>query len=221
MINGKGFSVGSLVANAVIGGVASVAAGGNFANGAVTAAFGYLFNEVGDHAQRGYVCSSWTMEACSQAQAGGEAQNTYIIEETAAFISVVGTVVRGLFAGAEALFFSQTTASPFFSAGGTFAGQSIASVAAQLRAGTLAVSDVTVGVVSIDGTTLIVNTRSALALMQAGIPQSSWAIADMTSNPAVVTSIMARLVNNGLTTAGTSTLRITQSGRNASTLVPH
>src|SRR6266700_1636775 len=38
------FSAGSLAANTLLGGVASVAAGGKFANGAVTAAFGYLFN---------------------------------------------------------------------------------------------------------------------------------------------------------------------------------
>jgi hypothetical protein len=35
---------GGTVASAVVGGVASVAGGGMFANGAVTAAFGYLFN---------------------------------------------------------------------------------------------------------------------------------------------------------------------------------
>jgi hypothetical protein len=37
----------NLVAHAVVGGLASVAAGGKFANGAVTAAFGYLFNQAG------------------------------------------------------------------------------------------------------------------------------------------------------------------------------
>jgi len=35
----------NLVAHSVVGGLASMAAGGNFANGAVTAAFGYLFNQ--------------------------------------------------------------------------------------------------------------------------------------------------------------------------------
>jgi hypothetical protein len=44
-INGRAFSMGRLVANSVLGGVASVAAGGKFVNGAVTAAFGYLFNQ--------------------------------------------------------------------------------------------------------------------------------------------------------------------------------
>jgi hypothetical protein len=37
--------VASLVRNAVVGGVASVAGGGKFANGAITGAFGYMFNQ--------------------------------------------------------------------------------------------------------------------------------------------------------------------------------
>jgi hypothetical protein len=41
---------GGTVASAIIGGLASVAGGGKFANGAVTAAFGYLFNHaLGDY----------------------------------------------------------------------------------------------------------------------------------------------------------------------------
>jgi len=46
IINGKSFSIGSLIMNTTIGGLASVAGGGKFANGAMTAAFGYLFNQV-------------------------------------------------------------------------------------------------------------------------------------------------------------------------------
>jgi RHS repeat-associated protein len=42
-INGRGFGFG-LVSNTVLGGLASVAGGGKFANGAITGAFGYLFN---------------------------------------------------------------------------------------------------------------------------------------------------------------------------------
>jgi hypothetical protein len=45
VINGNGF-VADLVTNAVVGGLASVAGGGKFANGAVTAAFAYA---VGPH----------------------------------------------------------------------------------------------------------------------------------------------------------------------------
>jgi RHS repeat-associated protein len=40
----NGYGVSSLVANAALGGGAAVLAGGKFANGAITAAFGYLFN---------------------------------------------------------------------------------------------------------------------------------------------------------------------------------
>jgi hypothetical protein len=44
-----GHPIGGTVASAVVGGVASVAAGGKFANGAITAAFGYLFNQAMKH----------------------------------------------------------------------------------------------------------------------------------------------------------------------------
>jgi hypothetical protein len=44
LINGQN-QVASLVANSVLGGVASVAGGGKFANGAITGAFGYMFNQ--------------------------------------------------------------------------------------------------------------------------------------------------------------------------------
>jgi hypothetical protein len=42
-VNGHGFAA-DLVANATLGGAAAVAGGGKFANGAITGAFGYLFN---------------------------------------------------------------------------------------------------------------------------------------------------------------------------------
>jgi hypothetical protein len=37
----------ALIENAVLGGVASVSGGGKFANGAITSAFGYMFNASG------------------------------------------------------------------------------------------------------------------------------------------------------------------------------
>lgn len=70
--------------------------------------------------------------------------------------------------GATALRFSQTTASPYFSAEGDFAGKTIGSLASELRAGTVAAAEVPIGTVNIGGNTLIVNTRSALALTRAG-----------------------------------------------------
>lgn len=70
-------------------------------------------------------------------------------------------------------------------------------------------------------TQLIVDTRSALALMQAGIPQSEWALADATGNIELEGIIAQRLADNGLTAAGVDTIRITGLGENASTLFPN
>jgi hypothetical protein len=128
-----------------------------------------------------------------------------------------GEIFSEIAAEGGALRFSQTTASPWFSSQGTFAGQTISDVAGQLQAGTLSAVDVPVQVVTMDGNTLIVNTRSSLALSQAGIPQSSWNLIDMTGDSGVMNSITTRLGNNGLTTAGTPVLRITGSGGGAST----
>jgi hypothetical protein len=47
-------SEGRLVVATVSGGLASIAGGGKFGNGAVTAAFGYLYNELGNNYERGY-----------------------------------------------------------------------------------------------------------------------------------------------------------------------
>jgi hypothetical protein len=63
---------------------------------------------------------------------------------------------------------------------------------------------------------LIVNTRSSLALMRAGIPQSSWKLVDTTGSDAA--HIQRRLLDNGLTAHGTETLRITGLGDTASSL---
>ncbi len=118
--------------------------------------------------------------------------------------------------GAGALRFSQTTASTAFSADGAFAGKTIGGLAADLRAGTVAASDVPVGYVNLGGNSLIVNTRSSLALTRAGIPQSGWTMIDMTATDGA--AIQARLLRNGLTLEGTPTLRITGLGSGASSL---
>jgi hypothetical protein len=44
LINERTFSVRSVILNSTLGGLASIAGGGKFANGAVTGAFGYLLN---------------------------------------------------------------------------------------------------------------------------------------------------------------------------------
>ncbi len=61
LMEGLGFAP-KLVATSVLGGLASVAGGGKFADGAVTAAFGYLFNYFGrnwhEFAHRSLICQS-------------------------------------------------------------------------------------------------------------------------------------------------------------------
>jgi hypothetical protein len=51
-------SAGKLAVVTVSGGLASVAGGGKFGNGAITAAFGYLYNELGNNHERGYEIDS-------------------------------------------------------------------------------------------------------------------------------------------------------------------
>ena len=113
--------------------------------------------------------------------------------------------------------FSQVTASPRFSADGTFAGKTIGQLASELRAGSVSASDVPVGyVTTAEGTNLIVNTRSSLALRRAGIPQGEWTLLDQTATE--LPKIQERLMRNQLTGEGTRTLRITGIGKNASSL---
>jgi hypothetical protein len=61
-----------LVATSVVGGLASVAGGGKFANGAVTAAFGYLFNEMAHCAAGDQTCGRGALAPASPGAGGGE-----------------------------------------------------------------------------------------------------------------------------------------------------
>ena len=113
--------------------------------------------------------------------------------------------------------FTQTTASPMFSAGGRFAGKSISEVAGGLRSGALRPSDVPVEIIVRNGNRLIVNTRSSLALRQAGIPEAEWNLINRTGVPEVEANIFERLARNKLGDEGSEVLRITGAGANAST----
>jgi RHS repeat-associated protein len=108
--------------------------------------------------------------------------------------------------------FAQTTASRTFSSGGTFAGQSIDDVAGALRSGAMSAKDVPVLVIVRDGNTLILNTRSALALEQAGVPRSAWNVVNVTGDPAAQARLAGQLARNGLDSTGTSSVRITGAG---------
>jgi hypothetical protein len=65
MINGHGLAF-DLTANSVVGGLASVAGGGKFVNGAVTGAFGYLFSPAfQDDLNEVRFAGAYAMEFCS------------------------------------------------------------------------------------------------------------------------------------------------------------
>jgi hypothetical protein len=81
-----------------------------------------------------------------------------------------------------------------------------------LRSGKLNPSDVPVEFIVRDGKSLIVNTRSSLALKRAGIPESQWNLINRTGNTSIENHITNRLIKNKLTDSGTETLRITGSG---------
>ncbi len=78
--------------------------------------------------------------------------------------------------------FAQRTFSSTFR-GGSLAGRSIGDVAGDLGSGTLTPKDVPVGMIVREGNSLILNTRPAQALMQAGIPRSAWSVIDQTGDP--------------------------------------
>jgi len=108
--------------------------------------------------------------------------------------------------------FAQTTAGNSFSSGGSFAGQTIGDVANDLKSGALSPDDVPIQVIVRDGDTLILNTRSALALEQAGIPRSEWVLDNVTGEPAAEARLSGQLARNGLGSGGTPTVRITGGG---------
>jgi hypothetical protein len=114
--------------------------------------------------------------------------------------------------------FSQITASPDFHSEGNFSGKTIGKLTNEIREGTMSAKDIPIEYVVIDGNSLIVNTRSSLALTRAGILQTEWILVNKTSDALSVKKIKERLADNGLTSEGTSTLRITQAGSQTSNL---
>jgi hypothetical protein len=118
-------------------------------------------------------------------------------------VADAGLAVEGELEGAN---FAQRTFSAMFSKGGTFAGQSVEDVAGALRSGALNPSDVPIQYIVRDGNTLILNTRSAQALEQAGIPRGSWNAINMTGDAAAEARLTGQLGRNGLTSQGIPTV---------------
>jgi hypothetical protein len=107
----------------------------------------------------------------------------------------------------EAANFAQKTASANFSAEGAFSGSPRAEIVGQLQSGALTAADVQVEVIVRNGQTLILNTRSATALAEAGIPRSAWSVVNMTGDAVAEARLTAQLARNGLTDAGIETVR--------------
>ena len=59
-----------------------------------------------------------------------------------------------------------------------------------------------------EGNTLILNTRSAMALEKAGIPRSSWNAVNVTNDAAAQARLAGQLERNGLSSAGTDSVRM-------------
>lgn len=79
-----------------------------------------------------------------------------------------------------------------------------------LQSGNLSVSDVPIDVINRGGNTLILNTRSSVALTRAGIPRSQWNVVDRTGQQFYEGLLNGQLQRNNLTDTGTRIIR--QSG---------
>ena len=112
--------------------------------------------------------------------------------------------VRGVLEDAS---YAQKTFGQAFSSEGTFAGRTVEDVAGALKSGAMKPGEVPIQYITRDGQTLILNTRSAQALEQAGIPRSQWNAVNMTGDAAAEARLTAQLQRNGLTNQGTSTVR--------------
>ncbi len=102
--------------------------------------------------------------------------------------------------------YAQSSYSPSFSNNrktpSVVRGRPVAEVATELEKGELSSNDLPVELGVINETTLILNTRSALALTQAGIPRSEWNVIDVSGNNEAMARLEAQLSRNGLTSAG-------------------
>lgn len=103
--------------------------------------------------------------------------------------------------------FAQKTASRTFSEEGWFSGRTIDDVAKDLRAGRLTPDDVPIDAINRDGHSLILNTRSSLALQEAGIPRSEWHVVNRTGQPDYERRLTDQLTRNKLDATGVSSVR--------------
>lgn len=110
--------------------------------------------------------------------------------------------------------YTQKTISPYFSEGGTFAGKSLSEVINGVKSGSIPVSNLPINYIERNGVRLIDNNRSAYVLKEAGISEAKWNWQVANKSTTEVTSrIFQKLEKNGLTTAGTKTVKVSNGGK--------
>jgi hypothetical protein len=103
--------------------------------------------------------------------------------------------------------FAQRSASRRFSGRGDFRGKTIDDVAAELRSGKLTPEDVPIDAINREGHSLILNTRSSLALEEAGVPRSEWKVTNRTGQFDYERRLADQLRRNGLDASGIVSVR--------------
>jgi RHS repeat-associated protein len=98
--------------------------------------------------------------------------------------------------------FAQKTYDEEFQDRGTYEGMSIDDLVYKIDSGEISASSVQVNVILREGNTLILNTRSAQALMRAGVPRCQWNVIDRTGDSEWEGRIDDQLARNGLDSDG-------------------
>jgi hypothetical protein len=103
--------------------------------------------------------------------------------------------------------FAQKTYSANFSQEGLMNGRPVSDVVSDLTNGNMSPQDLPVNYIVQSGMRLILNTRSAVALISGGIPSTLWNVVDQTGDPFFESLLKNQLIRNALTDAGTDTVR--------------
>ena len=103
--------------------------------------------------------------------------------------------------------FAQKSFKATFSEEGAFGGRRVNEVAADIRAGRISPSDIPLDYIVRDGNPIILNTRSAQALEQAGVPRGQWNGVNRTGDSFFEELLSGQLSRNKLGSQGTSIVR--------------
>lgn len=85
--------------------------------------------------------------------------------------------------------------------------QTVENLANAIKTGKISPAELPIEYIVRDGNTLILNTRTSQALIQAGIPRSQWNAVNQTGNAFSESLLSGQLNRNKLTSEGISTVR--------------